>query len=101
MNATRPTTGFAGLDASEDVAPDECAVLRFSDLPEQHQLGKTIFADVVGELSGKGLSTMRGTVVDAALITAPSSTRSEDKHVAKKRSPSATGAIGRRTGPSQ
>lgn len=101
MKATKPTTGFAGLDALDDVMLDECAILPFSHLPEQHQLGKTIFADVVGELSGKGLSTMRGTVVDSALTTAPSSTRSADKHIAKKRSPSATGATGRRTGPSR
>ena len=92
---------LAGLDAFDDVMLDECAILRFSHLPEQHQLGKTIVADVAGELSGKGLSTMRGTVVDAVLITAPSSTRSDDNHVANKRSPSASGTIGRRTGPSQ
>jgi IS5 family transposase len=60
---------LAGLDASDDVMLDECAILCFSHLPEQHQLGNTIFAEVAGELSGKGLSTMRGTVVDAVLIT--------------------------------
>ncbi len=70
---------FAGLDAFEDVMPDESTILRFRHLLEKHDLAVAIFAEVNGVLSEKGLSMKRGTVVDATLIAAPSSTKNEDK----------------------
>jgi IS5 family transposase len=70
---------FAGLDAFEDAMPDESTLLRFRHLLEQHDLATTIFAEVAGVLSEKGLSMKRGTVVDATLISAPSSTKNQDK----------------------
>lgn len=77
---------FAGLDAFEDVMPDESTILRFRHLLEKHELAVTMFAEVNAVLSEKGLSMKRGTVVDATLIAAPSSTKNEDK----KRDPEMT-----------
>ena len=70
---------FAGLDAFEDVMPDESTILRFRHLLEQHELAVAIFAEVNAVLSEKGLSMKRGSVVDATLIAAPSSTKNQDK----------------------
>ena len=70
---------FAGLDAFENVMPDESTILRFRHLLEKHDLSVAIFAEVNAVLSKKGLSMKRGTVVDATLIAAPSSTKNEDK----------------------
>ena len=77
---------FAGLDAFEDVMPDESTILRFRHLLEKHDLAVAIFAEVNAVLSEKGLSMKRGTVVDATLIAAPSSTKNEEK----KRDPEMT-----------
>jgi IS5 family transposase len=70
---------FAGLDAFEDVMPDESTILRFRHLLEQHELAVALFAEVNAVLSEKGLSMKRGSVVDATLIAAPSSTKNQDK----------------------
>jgi IS5 family transposase len=77
---------FAGLDAFEDVMPDESTILRFRHLLEQHDLATAIFAEVAGVLSEKGLTMKRGSVVNARLIAAPSSTKNQDK----KRDPEMT-----------
>ena len=70
---------FAGLDAFEDAMPDESTILRFRHLLEQHELAAALFAEVNTVLSEKGLSMKRGSVVDATLIAAPSSTKNQDK----------------------
>lgn len=70
---------FAGLDAFEDVMPDESTILRFRHLLEEHDLAAAIFAEVGAELSEKGLTMKCGTVVDATLIAAPSSTKNRDR----------------------
>jgi IS5 family transposase len=70
---------FAGLDAFEDVMPDESTVLRFRHLLESHDLAGALFAEVNALLAEKGLSMKRGSVVDATLIAAPSSTKNQAK----------------------
>ena len=70
---------FTGLDAFEDIMPDESTILRLRHLLEQHDLAITIFAEVNAVLSENGLPMKRGTVVDAMLIAAPSSTKNENK----------------------
>ena len=77
---------FAGLYAFEDVMPDESTILRFRHLLENHDLSVAIFAEVNALLSEQGQSMKRGTVVDATLIAAPSSTKNEDR----KRDPEMT-----------
>ena len=66
---------FAGLDIGEDHLPDESTILRFRHLLEAHQLSIQILATVNATLSAKGLLLREGTVVDATLIAAPSSTK--------------------------
>ena len=67
--------GFAGLDVGEDHMPDESTILRFRHLLEAHNLSIQILATVNATLTAKGLLLKQGTVVDATLIAAPSSTK--------------------------
>ena len=57
--------------------PDETAILRFRHLLEKHKLGDQILATVNDLLQRKGLLLKTGTVVDATLIAAPSSTKNK------------------------
>ena len=66
---------FAGLDMGEDNLPDESTILRFRHLLEKHQLSLQLLATVNATLTAKGLLLKSGTVVDATLIAAPSSTK--------------------------
>jgi IS5 family transposase len=66
---------FAGLDMGEDNLPDESTILRFRHLLEAHDLSLQILATVNATLAAKGLLLKSGTVVDATLIAAPSSTK--------------------------
>lgn len=65
---------FAGLNWGTPV-PDETTILRFRRLLEEHKLSAQILALVNEMLSAKGLLLRAGTVVDATLIAAPSSTK--------------------------
>ena len=69
---------FAGLDMGEDHLPDESTILRFRHLLEAHNLSVQILATVNATLTAKGLLLKQGTVVDATLIAAPSSTKNQD-----------------------
>jgi IS5 family transposase len=69
---------FAGLDAGDDNLPDESTILRFRHLLEAHNLSVQILATVNATLTAKGLLLKQGTVVDATLIAAPSSTKNQD-----------------------
>lgn len=66
---------FAGLDMGEDNLPDESTILRFRHLLEKHSLSPQLLATVNATLTAKGLLLKSGTVVDATLIAAPSSTK--------------------------
>jgi IS5 family transposase len=66
---------FAGLDAGEDRLPDESRILSFGHLLEAHNLSLQVLATVNATLAAKGLLLKSGTVVDATLIAAPSSTK--------------------------
>ena len=68
---------FAGLSSVERI-PDRVSILRFRHLLEEHQLAPQILAVVNATLAGKGLMLKQGTVVDATLIAAPSSTKNQD-----------------------
>ena len=69
---------FAGLDMGEDRLPDESTILRFRHLLEAHNLSLQILATVNATLMAEGLLLKQGTVVDATLIAAPSSTKNQD-----------------------
>ena len=66
---------FVGLELSEDAIPDETTILRFRHLLEQHQLTAQLFDAVRGLLEAKGLLLKSGTIVDATILAAPSSTK--------------------------
>jgi len=69
---------FAGLDAGIDRMPDETTILHFRHLLERHDLGLRILAEVNALLIEKGLLLRQGTIVDATLIAAPSSTKNAE-----------------------
>jgi IS5 family transposase len=59
--------------------PDESTILRFRHLLEQHKLAGKLFESVNADLMAKGLLLRGGTIVDATLIAAPSSTKNRDR----------------------
>jgi IS5 family transposase len=69
---------FAGIDLSSDAIPDESTILHFRHLLEEHELTKRIFEKMNRYLSDKGLFLREGTIVDATIINAPSSTKNRD-----------------------
>jgi len=66
---------FARVELGEEAVPDETTILRFRHLLEQHDLTKAIFGAIGGLLEAKGLLLRAGTIVDATIIAAPSSTK--------------------------
>ena len=66
---------FVGLDIGEEHLPDESTILRFRHMLQAHNLHLQILATVNAMLTAKGLLLKQGTVVDATLIAAPSSTK--------------------------
>jgi IS5 family transposase len=66
---------FARVEISDDVVPDETTILRFRHLLEEHGLTAGIFEEIQGLLEEKRLLLRSGTIVDATIIAAPSSTK--------------------------
>jgi IS5 family transposase len=74
-----PMRRFAGVELAEDTIPDETTILQFRHLLERHQLTEKVFAEVRCLLEEKRLLLKSGTIVDATIINAPSSTKNETK----------------------
>jgi IS5 family transposase len=70
---------FVGIDLGREPVPDATSLLRFRHLLEQHRLGEAIFAEVGRLLQAEGLKLSGGTIVDATLIAAPSSTKNAER----------------------
>jgi transposase, IS5 family len=70
---------FAGIDLGCERVPDETTVLNFRHLLQEHDLGEQLFAEVGRVLQRSGFALKTGTIVDATLIGAPSSTKNADK----------------------
>ncbi len=70
---------FAGLDMGSDVIPDESSILRFRHRLESLGVADRLLAEVNTLLSEQGLLLRQGTLVDATLIAAPSSTKNQDR----------------------
>jgi len=66
---------FAGIELGDHRIPDETTILKFRHLLERHGLTEAIFADVNAQLADKGITLRSGTLVDATIIDAPSSTK--------------------------
>jgi transposase, IS5 family len=68
---------FMGIDFISETVPDATTLLKFRHLLEEHGIGKAIFDDIKMILEQQGLIMHGGTIVDATLIEAPSSTKNE------------------------
>jgi IS5 family transposase len=68
---------FAGIDLSSEPVPDATTLLHFRHLLEAHALSKGIFEEVNAHLEEKKLLMREGTLVDATIIAAPSSTKNK------------------------
>nr|MBI3613474.1 IS5 family transposase [Nitrospirota bacterium] len=80
---SRAMRAFVGIDLGTEPVPDQTTVCRFRHLLETHQLGPTLFETVNAHLRARGLTVSTGTIVDATIIHAPSST----KNAAQARDP--------------
>ena len=70
---------FAKVELSEDKIPDETTILRFRHLLEKYGLTESIFEAVKDLLTEHRLMLRAGTIVDATIIAAPSSTKNATK----------------------
>ena len=81
---------FVGIDLGREPAPDETTVCKFRHLLEEHDLGSSLFSHIAYYLEENGLKVAKGTIVDATIIDAPSSTKNKkgardpDMHQTKK-----------------
>ncbi len=70
---------FLGLDLGRESPPDETTILRFRHLIEEHNLGPKMLEIVNRHLAAHGIRVRRGTIVDATVIHAPTSTKNEEQ----------------------
>jgi IS5 family transposase len=70
---------FAGVDLGAEAAPDETTVCKFRHLLERNKLGKKLLSSVNEHLRRNGIKISNGTIVDATIISAPSSTKNKDE----------------------
>lgn len=76
---SRAMRGFVGVDLGREPVPDETTVCKFRHLLEAHDLGARLFSKVGEYLQARGLKISTGTMVDATIISAPSSTKNQSK----------------------
>lgn len=67
---------FAGLRLSDNL-PDETTILNFRHFLERHQFGQQIFETIQEHLAEHGLKLREGSIVDASIISAPTSTKNK------------------------
>ena len=70
---------FVGIDLGKESVPDATTLLGFRHLLEKHDLTKTIFETVNRHLRARGLLLNKGTLTDATILAAPSSTKNKEK----------------------
>ena len=69
---------FAHLSLTQGSIPEETTIMNFRHLLEKQGLAAGILAVINGRLGDRGLSLRQGTIVDATIIHAPSSTKNQD-----------------------
>lgn len=80
---------FAGLRLSDNL-PDETTILNFRHFLEKHKFGQRLFDTIQSHLASQGLKLQEGSIVDATIIAAPTSTKNKtgkrdpDMHQTKK-----------------
>jgi len=81
---------FVGIDLSRESVPDATTLLKFRHLLQDNDLTRALFDEINAHLAQQGLLMRAGTIVDATIIAAPSSTKNADQardpdmHQAKK-----------------
>ena len=70
---------FVGIDLGHEPVPDETTVCKFRHLLEEHQLGEQILGTVNLHLQAQGVRITTGTIVDATILHAPSSTKNREQ----------------------
>src|SRR5271155_22989 len=70
---------FVGIDLGREPVPDETTICKFRHLLEEHGLGGEMLETVNLHLEGKGVRITTGTIVDATIIHAPSSTKNREQ----------------------
>jgi len=70
---------FAGFGGVTDALPDETTILHFRHLLEKHSLTVILLEEINARLQDQGLLVSRGTMVDASIIHAPSSTKNQEQ----------------------
>ena len=70
---------FVGIDLGTEPVPDATTMLKFRRLLNDYKLGEQLFAKVGEVLQASGFKVKTGTIVDATIIGAPSSTKNADK----------------------
>ena len=76
---SRAMRRFVGIDLGKEPVPDETTLCKFRHLMERHNLGDELFRLVNVYLEENGLSVNRGTIVDATIIAAPTSTKNKKR----------------------
>jgi transposase, IS5 family len=76
---SRAMRQFVGIDLGREPVPDETTICKFRHLLEAHDIGKQLFVRIGEYLAKQGLKVSRGTIVDATIINAPSSTKNRQK----------------------
>jgi len=76
---SRAMQRFVGIDLGQEAVPDETTICKFRHLMEQHNLGDQLFHLVNEYLDENGMKVNRGTIVDASIISAPSSTKNKQQ----------------------
>ena len=76
---SRALRQFVGIDLGREPVPDETTVCKFRHLMEHYHLGDELFRLVNVYLQENGLKLARGTIVDASIIQALSSTKNKEK----------------------
>jgi IS5 family transposase len=71
--------GFVGIDLGREPAPDETTVCKFRHLLEEHRLGGQLLEAVNLHLQSRGVRITTGTIVDATIIHAPTSTKNREQ----------------------
>ena len=81
---------FVGIDLGCEPVPDETTACKFRHLLEKHEIGRQRFEQVHRHLEAHGIKVSKGTIVDATIFNAPSSTknaagsRDPDMHQTRK-----------------
>jgi IS5 family transposase len=74
---SRTMSAFAKLDLVTERAPDETTICKFRHMIEAHSLGQSLFVQVQSYLATKGIQVSTGTIVDATIVPASSSTKNK------------------------